>query len=573
MRLRTHFVCLLAALLAAPVAAAGTTTVDLMPGVTYTRDERTIDGKPVVLHVVTAPKPGGLYQLAPVLSDGEVTGRQTVSAMQEPLAKSSTVVGVNGDLFSYTTDSSSGILMRDGVLFSRPVSKRSSLGIGADGLLSLGRVGFFGRWALADGKRRALAQFNRPLEGRGVALFTPGWGSSTPKVKNAVDVVVEGVPPTAVGVDLPGQVLSVSEGGGTPIPKGGAVLQAVGPVAAELLSTALPSTPFVARLDLKPWWEGVSDAIGGGPALVRDGKIVLPTDEEFTGGQLQPRYPRTAVGQLADGRIVLVAVDGGHAWSAGIDVRGLAEELLRLGVVNGMALDSGGSTTMAFDGSVLNAPSAGSERAVSNALMVFYYGVYAPQPSAPVVSPNGDGVDEREIVSFKVVRPSTVEARLVGPGGRVFYKDETKKEPGTYPFEVAPEIFKEGTWRWVVRAVDADGKESKAERSFTVNNTLGFLELSSKTVKVRKRKGGSLGVAFKVAKRARVVVTVSDEQGRLVRTLLSRSETPGTVQLTWDTRAESGDVVAPGRYTVSVEARNDLGAVDLAASVTLRRGK
>ena len=47
---------------------------------------------------------------------------------------------------------------------------------------------------------------------------------------------------------------------------------------------------------------------------------------------------------------MLVAIDGGQTWSAGLDVRGLADELVRLGVVNGIALDAGGSTTLAFEG-------------------------------------------------------------------------------------------------------------------------------------------------------------------------------------------------------------------------------
>jgi len=544
-----------------------------MPGVTYTTETRTIEGKPVVVHVVTAPKPGGkLYRLMPVLSDGEVAGRQTLTAMQSSLSKSATAVGVNGDLFSYTTDSSSGILMRDGVLISRPVARRSSLGIGPDGLLSIGRVGFYGKWGLGDAKRRSLTQLNRPLEGRGVALFTPAWGNATPPVKKAVDVVLSDVPPATAGTDLTGQIVSISEGGGTAIPKGGAVLQAVGPPARELRSTAIPGTPFVARLDLKPWWEGVADAIGGGPALVQDGKVVLPTSEEFTPNQLSPRYPRTAVGQLGNGRIVLVAIDGGQTWSAGVDVRALADELLRLGVVDGMALDAGGSTTLAFDGNVLNTPSAGSERAISNALMLLYYGVYAPPPSQPVVSPNGDGVAEREQLAYKVVRPSTVRARLFGPNGKVVWKERQQREPGTYPFQVAQEAFKQGRWRWVVNATDADGVKSKIERTFRVNNTLGFLELSSPTVKVRKKRGGSLGVSFKLAKRARVVVTVQD-RGRVVRTLLSRWKSRGVVGLTWNTRAEGGQVVLPGGYEIVVEARNKLGIVELSRPVEVRRRK
>ena len=48
----------------------------------------------------------------------------------------------------------------------------------------------------------------------------------------------------------------------------------------------------------------------------------------------------------------------------------LAQTLVRFGAVRGMGLDGGGSSTLAFDGTVLNSPSDGRERAVSTALML-----------------------------------------------------------------------------------------------------------------------------------------------------------------------------------------------------------
>src|SRR3954451_9101755 len=65
---------LLTAAFAAPAHAQGT---QVMPGVTY---EKTVEFTPhgaVVLHVITAPRPGdqnGLYQLTPVLAHGAIMG-------------------------------------------------------------------------------------------------------------------------------------------------------------------------------------------------------------------------------------------------------------------------------------------------------------------------------------------------------------------------------------------------------------------------------------------------------------------------------------------------------------------
>jgi hypothetical protein len=564
-RLLLFLVALVAA--TAPAAAHGEAVArELMPGVTYTREVKSVRGRPVVVHVVTAPRPGGLYRLAPVLGGGTLTARERVSAMQERLSEQATVVGVNGDLSNIAQGYPSGILLRDGVLHARPTSGRSSLGIGLDGLLRLERVGFAGTWGIGDEVRKGLSQLNRPLDGPGVGLFTRSWGASTPKGSGLLDVVIGGFPAAVPNVDLAGQIVEVRPGGGTSIPQDGAVLQARGSRRAEV-SSAVAGMPFVVKLILKPWWEQVEDAIGGGPALVRNGRIVLPTKEQFTADQLRGRHPHTAVGQLADGRIVLVAVDGRSAQSAGMTMWDLARELRDRGVVTGMSLDGGGSTTLAFDGDVLNTPSDGSERSVTNALMVLYYGVYAPAPRAAVLSPNGDGVAEEQGLAYKLVRPSTVSVRLVGPGGKVLLKESGPREAGTYPFSPDPDGLAEGRWRWLVSAVDDQGNRSDAKREFSVNNTLGFLELS----KGRIGRGGRLAVSFELEHNARLAVTVENARGRLIRTIFAAWRKHGDVELSWNGRSGSGKLVSAGRYTIRVEADNRLGAVELAAGVTVAR--
>ena len=179
--------------------------------------------------------------------------------------------------------------------------------------------------------------------------------------------------------------------------------------------------PILTRLILSPDWlaSGVTDALGGGPVIVRSGKPVWTAGEDFLPSQLAPRNPRTAVGQRADGKIILLAVDGRRrGFSVGMTNWELAQAMVRLGAVTASALDAGGSTTMAFDGKLLNRPSdPGGERSVAESLAILYTGVYAPPPALGVVSPNGDGVAERQQLSYKVVKPSSVTASLLGPGG------------------------------------------------------------------------------------------------------------------------------------------------------------
>lgn len=559
------------AVLALPASALAD---ELMPGVTYERDVESVGGRQVVVHSVTTPRPlqGGLYELKPVLSGGTITGADTVTAMQRRLASTATVVGINGDFSSFDGGYPSGMLMLDGVLHGRPTSARSTLGIGLDGLLRIARIGFYGTWGIGDAERVALDELNRPLEPGQVGLFTPAWGDVTPARPGALDIVLGGLPATTPNVDHAATIASVAPGGGTSIPSGGAVIQATGNSASGLRALAQPGSPVVTRLILKPWWTQVQDAIGGGPALVRHGRSALPTTEGFTAYQLLPRHPRSAVGQLADGRILFLTVDGRQAASAGVTMRQLAQLLLDRGVVTGMALDGGGSSTLAFDGRVLNALTSG-ERPVADALMVLYYGVYAKEPSYPVSSPNGDGVADDQEIGYKLVRPATVDAKLVGPGGEVAWSDSGAREPGAY--EVPPELLaglREGAWQLTVSAVDANAAQSDATRSFSVNKTLGFLSLSTSRLEIRKRRPVRLAVGFRVAREAELDVTIENAAGQRIRTLVDgRRRRPGRVSTSWDGLGASGRRVPSGVYRVRVAAENRFGEVELVRTVVVRR--
>ena len=355
---------------ALPAAALAGGPETLMPGVTYEDGVQFTPHGAVVLHVIRAPRPGGLYRVEPTLAQGTILGRETVTGMQERLAGSATIASVNGDLFDARDGHPSGIVLRGGVLDHPPFTGRSSGGFDAQGLLHVDRVRFFGTWKGA-GQRRPLAGVDQvPTPGE-VVLFTPAWGVRTPPLADAVDVVLPSFPPARPDGDLTGTVAQVVRGGGTPIPPGGAVLQARGNlIGQKMLAEVRPAASITARLILQPDWAGIQDAIGGGPLLVRDGKAVFRANEAFAAAQLQPRAPRAAVGQAADGSVLLVTVDGGRAGgSVGMTSFELALALQRLGAVRAMALGSGAPTTMAFDGTLLNRP-AGAEQPVGDALSI-----------------------------------------------------------------------------------------------------------------------------------------------------------------------------------------------------------
>ncbi len=284
-----------------------------------------------------------------------------------------------------------------------------------------------------------------------------------------------------------------------------------------------------------------------------------------------------------------MVVDGRQpGYSVGMTTFEMALTMMRLGAVRAMQLDGGGSSTMAFDGTVLNSPSDGRERPVPTALMLQYYGVYAPPPLEPVVSPNGDGVAETQRLSYKVVRPSTVTTTLTAPDGTIAWQDAgIAREPGTVevlfppapppppegqpPAQPSPPL--EGRWTLAVSATDDQGLPSTVTRRFFVNSTLATLRVAPARVVVRNA-GGRADVRWTQARAARVRVTIETAEGIVVRTVSNNTTLQaGEQAVTWDGRGGNRKPVAGGRYVVRVTATNELGTVALTQPVTVRRAK
>ena len=572
--LRKLVICAVLAAVAAVAAAPAQaqSRVLLMPGVTYERQVQFTSHGPVAVHVLTAPRPGGAYSLKPVLSNGAIVGRDRVTSMQRGI-RDATSAGVNGDLFTWADGRPSGMLMQAGVLQHPPLPDRSSLGIAADGSLRVARIRMFGTWR-GTGQRRPL-DLNESPSPNGISLFTPAWGPATPVQPGSVEAVLSPLPPTTPNVDLTGPVVQLAQGGNTPIPSGGAVLVARGTAAQRLVEEGPVGTTVTIRLLLNPDTTGLTDAIGGGPALVRDGKPIFRANEAFSTDQLA-RNPRTGVGQLPDGRILFVVVDGRQpGYSVGMTNFELAQTLARLGAVTATGLDAGGSSTMAFDGTLLNRPSdPGGERPVAEGLFVLYTGVTVAPPSEPVLSPNGDGAHDVEALSYALVRSSTVTVSLIGPDKVARVLDQGAKGPGVYRFswdgttaDGAP--APEGQWRLSAAATDDTGQSTTADRFFSLDRTLGALAVSPAFVRIGN--GGRLRASFSLTRPARVTATLRSRTGAVVATITRAvPRGAGAQTLTWNGRV-GRRYVPSARYVVRIRAVSGVGAAELDAPVTLRR--
>lgn len=123
---------------------------------------------------------------------------------------------------------------------------------------------------------------------------------------------------------------------------------------------------------------GVVNTFTFGPTLVKDGQVVVSTSDEV--GRAMADNPRTAIGIIeeADGSLhyLMVVSDGRSEESSGLTLYELAQVMQAYGADLAYNLDGGGSSTMVFNGQVVNKPTTNGntikERAVSDSVYIGY---------------------------------------------------------------------------------------------------------------------------------------------------------------------------------------------------------
>ena len=119
--------------------------------------------------------------------------------------------------------------------------------------------------------------------------------------------------------------------------------------------------------------DGVVNLLAFGPSLVENGKIIVNTNSEV--GQSMASNPRTAIGIIDENHYIIVVSDGRTSESQGLSLYELAEFMKSYGVKTAYNLDGGGSSTLYFNGQVINKPTTNgniSERAVSDIVYIGY---------------------------------------------------------------------------------------------------------------------------------------------------------------------------------------------------------
>lgn len=120
--------------------------------------------------------------------------------------------------------------------------------------------------------------------------------------------------------------------------------------------------------------KGAYNILSFGPALIENEKVMVSQNEEV--GKAMASNPRTAIGIIDDLHYVFVVSDGRTNESEGLSLYELAEFMQTIGTKTAYNLDGGGSSTIYFNGKVINNPTTNgnkiSERGVSDIVYIGY---------------------------------------------------------------------------------------------------------------------------------------------------------------------------------------------------------
>ena len=325
----------------------------IAPGLIYREFLAGRSAGPVRAHLLEVDFKAG-YALRPVLSNDSVAG---IEALSEMAARSQAVAMINGPYYMRSGEIL-GLLKIDQTLVSTPDTPRTSFGVLPDGKIIFDSPAFTGHVELPDKTKIPIDGVNRGRGESELILYNTYYAYWTLTAGGGREFLVRD-----------GRIVDIRNDNSV-ISEGTVVLSASGRQAWLMADLKIGDSLKIVQT-LGPVWDKVTQAVGAGPCLVKNGEIYMTTlGEEFGSDVAGGRAPRTALGITKDGKALLVVVDGRSRSSVGYTLLELARFMLEQGAVEAMNLDGGGSSQMIIGSQIVNTPSDGRERRLGAGIAV-----------------------------------------------------------------------------------------------------------------------------------------------------------------------------------------------------------
>ena len=322
--------------------------------ITYKHLNTVIHGNPQVINILEVNPSDRRVNIKPVLSFNSVFGFEKLSAI---VTRSNAYAATNAGFF-YRYGNPAGMVIIDGKILTLPTGKNPIFML-ENGKAELKQI-TTDLWLTQGPDRIKIDSMNSLSPQKGIILYTKEFGSDNRAKSENISVVISDK-----------KVVSIDKYPGTvKIPPDSMVVTLYKPYKFEI-----QQLPFTVgdRIELayKPEVGIGMNAYECGSWIVQEGKIVIGDNDPWV-GVLTNRDPRTVIGLKADGKVVMLTVDGRQPkYSAGFTGRELAEYVLSEGIINAAMLDGGASTEMIIHGEIVNKPSAGGqERPVGGGIII-----------------------------------------------------------------------------------------------------------------------------------------------------------------------------------------------------------
>ena len=188
----------------------------------------------------------------------------------------------------------------------------------------------------------------------------------------------------------------------------------------------------------------------------------------------------------------------------------------------------------------------------------------------PVISPDGDGIDDALAISYTLTSRASVTATVKDPSGTVVATLFANQVQGArrQSFAYGAGGLSDGTYTLSVGAVTSDGRKARLEAAFAVDRTLSGLAL---TTSVLTPNGDgvddTLGIMFTLATYAQVTVQI-EQSGSVFATVFGGQLPAGPAQIVWDGTTPAG-LVPPGSYDAVVLVDGPYGLTRHASPFTV----
>ena len=319
------------------------------------------------------------------LTNGESI--QTPLTTTEHMQEWGAIAGINGSFFLSSDQPGKQNLIGPMVQSQNIKTADSTFNLDRDNMatfaIDAARSGIIKYWKTdiriyaPNGEYLSVARYNEPYYGYSdFTVLDRKWttmsvGTRNGYYSNVTEMIVEDGIVKEIRINMPA----------TEIPLNGFVVITGKENTPKILENFKVGDPVRFDITTTPDWIGMKMAVSGGGMVVVDGEIPQTFTHEVAG-----RHPRTAVGVSEDGKtIYMVVVDGRQSHSIGMTMTELAEFMLEIGAYNALAMDGGGSSTIASrepgteNIAVQNKPSDGVQRRIPNAI-----GVFSMAPPSPL---------------------------------------------------------------------------------------------------------------------------------------------------------------------------------------------